>query len=282
MTKLKLGVSTLIGTIIGAGILGIPYVVAKAGIIAGLFDIIGIGLLMLLLNLYLGEVTLRTNGNHQLSGYAGLYLGRIGKKILSGAMVVEIYGALLAYIMGVGTSLATLFGGDYFFYGLGFFIIASFLIYKGLRTIGKTEFFMVMGGLSVVALISVLGFFQMDVSNFDLGKGEVFIPYGVVLFAYLGVTSVPLLKELLSQDRKEVKKAIIIGSVIPIVVYCLFALSVVGAIGIDGFQALQPDQRIASAALEIYFGGFMGFVAILFGLFSMSTACLALGMALEI
>ena len=33
-------IATLVGTIIGAGILGIPYVIAKAGFWTGIFDIV--------------------------------------------------------------------------------------------------------------------------------------------------------------------------------------------------------------------------------------------------
>ena len=72
----------LCGTIIGAGVLGIPYVISKVGFIPGFFIILLIGLAMLMLNLLLGEVILRTPGNHQLPGYAERYLGKTGKKLM--------------------------------------------------------------------------------------------------------------------------------------------------------------------------------------------------------
>ena len=72
------GLAILIGTAIGAGILGIPYVVAKSGFLIGLGYIILLGLIILLVNLYLGEIILRTKGKHQLGGYAKKYLGKTG------------------------------------------------------------------------------------------------------------------------------------------------------------------------------------------------------------
>lgn len=66
--------------VIGAGILGIPYVVAKAGFLTGLLDLIIIGLAVLVLNLYVGEIMLRTKEDHQLTGYAEKYLEN-GEKI---------------------------------------------------------------------------------------------------------------------------------------------------------------------------------------------------------
>ena len=64
------GLAVLVGTIIGAGILGIPYVVAKSGFVIGAVHIILIGIIMTIVMLYLGEITLRTKANHQLPGYA--------------------------------------------------------------------------------------------------------------------------------------------------------------------------------------------------------------------
>ena len=78
---------TLTGTIIGAGILGLPYVFSKAGFFIGLLWLIILGMVMMFVNLTLGEITLRTNGRHQLSGYAEKYLGKWGKRIMFFAMM---------------------------------------------------------------------------------------------------------------------------------------------------------------------------------------------------
>src|SRR3989344_800615 len=90
-------IATLAGTVIGAGILGIPYIVQKTGFMVGLAYIIIIGLSVMIVNLCLGEVVLRTEGKHQLTGYAQKYLGKYGKWLMTFSMVVGIYGALTAY-----------------------------------------------------------------------------------------------------------------------------------------------------------------------------------------
>ena len=74
--------AVLVGTIIGAGFLGIPYVVAKSGFIPGLAYLVFVFLFILLVKLYLGETILRTKGNHQLTGYAEKYLGKKGKYLM--------------------------------------------------------------------------------------------------------------------------------------------------------------------------------------------------------
>jgi len=281
MNKTNIAIATLIGTIIGAGILGIPYVIAKAGLLAGIIDIIGIGILFTILNLYMGEITLRTKGNHQLTGYAEKYLGKKGKLILTISMIIEIYGALIAYTMGEGTSLASLFGGNALLYSTLFFIIASFLIFKGLKTVGKTEFILVTGLVITIIIVSFVSTPHISQTNYSMGKGNVFIPLGIILFSFLGITSIPILKEQLTKKRKEIKKAIIIGSLVPILIYLVFALVVVGIIGIKGFESLSIDERIASAALNIFVKGPIGIFVNIFAIIAMGTSFLALGIALK-
>ena len=76
-------VAVLMGTIIGAGILGIPYAIMQSGFLIGLIHLIVIGAIVLLITLYLGEISLRTAKNHQLTGYAEKYLGKKGKLIMT-------------------------------------------------------------------------------------------------------------------------------------------------------------------------------------------------------
>ena len=55
--------AVLVGTTIGAGMFGIPYVVSKIGFLPGLAYILVLGALTLFLNLIYGEVILRTPGD---------------------------------------------------------------------------------------------------------------------------------------------------------------------------------------------------------------------------
>ena len=82
-------IAMLCGTVIGAGVLGIPYVIAQAGFLVGLLSILVLGLAVLFLNLFIGEIVLRTPGNHQLPGYAEKYLGKWGKRVFMFSMFLE-------------------------------------------------------------------------------------------------------------------------------------------------------------------------------------------------
>lgn len=268
-------IATLVGTIIGAGILGIPYVIAKAGFWTGIFDIVLLGIVVLLIYLYLGEIVLRTKGFHQLPGYAEKYLGGIGKKLMVFSMVFGNYGALIAYIIGVGLSLAAIFGGDPLSYSLVFFVLVAAIIYKGLKAVGESELFMLPFVVLFIILVSVLSLGHIDISNyitFDLTK--ILIPYGVILFAFLGAAAIPELEQELVKNRKLLKKAIIIGVLIPIFSYLIFAIAVVGVSGVN-------TSEVATIGLGEIMGSYMVVIGNVLAIITMTTSFLALGLALK-
>ena len=135
-------VSVLIGTCIGAAVLGIPYVASQAGFFVTLAYIFLIGLLILIVNLYLGEVSLRTKGNHQLAGYAKKYLGKKGFYLMQFAFVFGCYSAIIAYILGIGESISFLIFKNTFFgiyIGVLFGLFMSFLLWRAMYSLKKYE-----------------------------------------------------------------------------------------------------------------------------------------------
>jgi amino acid permease len=284
MPKLEFfeAIATIVGCIIGAGILGIPYVIAKAGFITGAILIVVLGIIIMVLYLYLGEIVLRTKGKHQLTGYAGKYLGKWGKFLMLISMLVGLYGALIAYFIGEGNELSAIFGGSPTYYMILFFLLGSTLLYFGLDILEKSELFSVIGVLFIVSLIIFFTAPHVDAENlktFDITK--FFLPFGVVLFAYLGTIAVPEASEMLVHNKKKLKTAIIIGVLIPIIVYLVFSLVVVGSIGLPGFESLSGDQRIATIALGKVVNPGLFVIANIFAVFAMFTSFMAVGFALK-
>jgi amino acid permease len=129
---LWMATATLIGTIVGAGVLAIPYVVAQSGFLIGFIDIVIVSLAFLFLHLFMGEIVLRTKKQFQLTGYMDKYLGRWGKRLMAFSMIFGIYGALIAYIIGEGETLRSIIGvGSPLLYSVLFFIVMSFIITGG-------------------------------------------------------------------------------------------------------------------------------------------------------
>ncbi len=273
-------VAILIGTIIGAGVLGIPYVIYKAGFWTGMLMIVALGIALLLLHLYLGEVALRTKQKHQLTGYAEKYLGGWSKKLMFISMLIGNYGALTAYIIGVGATIKSILGGQEVLYSIAAFVILATIVYMGLKAVGKTEFYMQTIVIMIILFIAVYCFLFVNPNNlreFDIRN--VFIPYGAIFFAFIGTAAIPEVRETLRREPKVMKKAILIGSLIPLLVYALFSIVVVGVVG-HSFDYLQANERIATVALGQVLGEGINLLGNLFATFTMATSFLTIALAL--
>lgn len=260
----------LIGTIIGAGFLGIPSVVARSGFAIGVFYIIFIGILLLYLNLALGEISLRTKGHHQLTGYALRYLGKNSERLMFFAMVFGIYSAVLAYLIGSGKSFSFLFFGNtnyVLYFGIGVWIIISFLVSEGIKSLKKYMNYGVLLILFLIILISLIHIPDVNVENFKgIYWNNLFIPFGVILFAYLGFSSMPEIERYLFRKENLMKKSLLIGSIIPIIAYFIFTAVMVGVYG-------RTVNEISTLS--------MGRLVVVLGIITMSTSYLALSIALR-
>ena len=272
-------ISILVGTAVGAGIFGIPYVTAKTGFLVGMLYIFILGFIILLSTLFYGEITLRTKEKHQLPGYAEKYLGIWGKRVCLAAIVLSIYGALIAYTIEVGVFLHALFGnvigGTPKIYSLVFFALAATCIYFGLKSIASIEKVMVVFLFIIIALIFIFGISSVDFNNFSEFDIEyILLPYGVILFALGAGTAIPDARFLLQGKEKKLFKAIQIGVIVPIVIYALFAFLVVGVTG-------KATTESSIVGLGNSIGGHIMVIGAIFGILAMTTSFLALGNVLR-
>ncbi|MBW3023112.1 hypothetical protein KY308_03335 [Candidatus Woesearchaeota archaeon] len=276
MNKLWFAIATMIGMIIGAGILGIPYAFATSGILWGILNLAVVGFFVLLVNLQLGEIVLRTKGKHQLTGYAEKYLGRFGKEIMALAMIIGMYGAMIAYLIGCSETLASLFGGSKLFYLLAFFMIISSLIYAGIKTVSKSEFFLFIIEAGIfIAILALISKFIMP-ENFiskPFSMSTSFLPFGVVLFAMLGMAAIPEAREVIQNEAKKFKKAILIATLVPIAFYAVIGIIFVAALGTNITEVATISLAKISQVSFI-----LGSV---FALLAMTTSYLAVGLALQ-
>ncbi len=272
-------VSIIVGTAVGAGIFGIPYVAAKAGFFICLCYIIGIALITTMVNLGYGEVILRTKEKHQAPGYANKYLGKWGKIIVSASFVVGMYGGLIAYIIGVGRFLSVIFGNwlglTPFVYSIIFLALASIAVYVGLGMIVWVEKFMVIFLGIVIIIFLVAGFPEIQIENLmTFNFAEIFLPFGVVMFALVGSSSLYDARRVMKGHEKKFKTAIILGVIIPAVLYVIFTFVVVGVAGLDTSQD-------AIEGLQGYLGNSVVMIGAILGTIAMTTSFLTLGLFLK-
>lgn len=272
-TSLLFGaIATLTGTAIGAGFLGIPYVVSKSGFFIGLIQMIIIAVLVMLVNLYIGETILRTKETHQLPGYASIYLGKWARVLMVFSMVFGIYSAFVAYLLGEGQVLSFIFTNslDYMLYfSVMFFLVIAMLLYGNLSLLKKGETFGLIAILTLITILTIFFIPKIEVNNLMYISNNYLnwlLPYGVILFSFLSFSAIPEVKQEIKGHEKLLSKSIKFGTIIPLVIYIIFTTIIVGFSG-------QKTPEIATIAL--------GKIPSLLAVFTMFTASFALGSALR-
>lgn len=272
--------ATYAGTIIGVGIFGLPYVTLKAGLWPVVIFFAVITPLMILVNLFFGEVSLHIEGNHRLPGYVEKFWGSKFKHFVFFIAGAGLVGALLSYLIVGGQFLdnifSPIFGGTQVVWVLVFFVLGAFLIYKGIVSVAETETVMLTLLLALVALYAIVGFDKIKVPNFTVAGDwqDVFLPWGVIIFSLGGMTSVPLIRDMLVNRHRAFKRVIVGGILISAVVYLIFILVTLGIVGSD----LEPNAVIS---LANYFPASILFFVYVFGFLAVFTSFLALGFELR-
>jgi len=268
--------ATFLGVTIAAGIFAIPYGVSKSGILIGLLEIIVLAFLITILYLYYGEIVLRTESKHQLSGYAEKYVGKTAKYVTLAAMILGLYGILSAFLIGGSEAIGKLIGINNIHAGILFFVGIGLIIGIGLKAIEKSE--IITNGIKLVLfilfVIFVLNLGKIDFANYKyIEIKNMFAPYGLILFAFFSIHIIPEMREELSNNARDLKRAIIYGGIITTAVYVIFTLLIVGITGIN-------TSDIAIVGVEnLSYPVFL--IGNLFFIMALTGAFLAIGLALK-
>ncbi|MCK4919282.1 MAG: amino acid permease [Candidatus Pacebacteria bacterium] len=272
-------ISSMIGTSVGVGIFSLPYVASKSGFIYFIVLIVLLGIVTIILNLMYGEITLRTIDKGRLVGYCEKYLGKKGKIIATIITLFTLYSSMLAYIIIGGVFMNAVFspslGGSEFSYSLIMFIFISIGIYISLKLISVIEFLMVVFLFVAIFGIIVKGIPIVDVNNLmTYNSSQFFFPFGAILFSLGALAAIPELEHIMKKRQKRIKDVIILGNIIPIVVYIFFVIVVLGITGAE-------TSKEALYGLSISVGNGIVTIGLIFGVFAIATSFLMLGVSLK-
>ncbi|MFZ6036098.1 MAG: aromatic amino acid transport family protein [Patescibacteria group bacterium] len=267
--------ATYIGTIMGVGLFGLPYVAAQAGFgLVVLYLLLG-GAIALMVNRMFASVAVHTQGHHRLPGYAAQYLGSWGKPSAFLVQILGLYGALLGYLIVGGQFLAGLLGGSVILYTFIFFIFGALIIWRGTSSIGPVELILLFIFFAIIILLFVSGASHINHDNFKvIDWTHFFVPYGVVLFSLWGASIIPEIREQLQGDFKKIGRVIVWGLIICAAVYLAFTYLILGVSGSETTSdAISGLQRVLGTnVLKI------GYI---FGLITTFTSFITLGLTIQ-
>ncbi len=267
----KEGLAILIGTQVGAGVLGLPYAASKVGLIPALGILTGAMLLMLFTALIVLKLSVEMRGA-QMSTIAQKTLGRIGGWIMYLSIVLMSFGALLAYLAGMGSVFASLFGINETFGTVIFWILASLVIYMGLAASGKTELVMsyLMLMLFIGIAIMLLPHAKLD-NGLYIEAGGFFSMAGVAIFSLGCHTVIPDVYKGIG-DYDKAKKVVIAAFLTPALTYAIFMSVFLLVFGTD-------TPEIATQGLEAIYGKVGNIIGNAIPLIAITTSYIGVGLA---
>lgn len=277
------------GNLLGAGILALPVNFGPAGMLPASLGIVAVWALMLLSSYILADQKdLVTGEAGGLPSFFGLKLGPGGKWVAVVADLIILYGVLTAYLVGVTTILVNLFElSRGWIVTLLFFALASGLASFGALLLRLCNAVIMLGMVTTFVILLAMVAPEANPQR-ALPMQWQFLPAAlpVVLTAFLYHNLIPTVCRQLDQDRKAIRKALLIGSSIglamnlswTVLVFC--ALPMGGSEDISILAAFQKNLPATIPLSKMLGSTFFTNTGLVFALLSMTAAFMANGTAL--
>ncbi|WP_261904295.1 aromatic amino acid transport family protein [Vibrio fortis] len=259
MTKSKVFGSTLIiaGTTIGAGMLALPLASAGIGFSTSLVLMLGLWALMAFTALLMVELHQFADSDATLHTLAHNILGNKGKWIASFAVMFLFYALCAAYIAGGGAQfnqrVMQLTGLEISsqITTLIFTIIVATVVTIGTHSVDKVN--RVLFGLKLVAMVLVLSFLAPNVTSqyllsMPLQQGLIVAAIPVVFTSFGFHGSIPSIVRYLDGDVGSLRKVMIVGSALPLIIY-VFWQGV--TLGVVSQEQLLNDSSLGALLVSL-------------------------------
>ncbi|WP_086982042.1 aromatic amino acid transport family protein [Vibrio aphrogenes] len=258
MSNSKVFGSTLIiaGTTIGAGMLALPIASAGLGFSTSLMIMVGMWALMAYTALLMLELHQHADYDATLHTLAKQFLGEKGKWIATFAMLFLFYALCAAYIAGGGgqfnAKLYNWFSLDVSS-GLGtviFTLLIASIVTFGTHSVDRVN--RVLFTCKLIAMATMLFFLTPNIEavnlvNMPLEKGLVVAALPVIFTSFGFHGSIPAVVRYLELDMKALKKVMLCGSLLPLIVYILWQFATLGVVN----QATLSQASDVSSLVNI-------------------------------
>ncbi len=261
----------LVGTQIGAGVLGLPYAASRVGLIPAM----GVLFCVMLLMLGTAFIVLKFSagmGGAQMSTIAQRIIGKAGGWLMYLSVSLMSFGAILAYIAGMGHVFESLFGVNETIGAAVFWLLASLVVYRGLEASGKTELIMsyIMLLLFVAVTAMLLPHAEPRKALYVEWSGLLTIT-GVAIFALGCHTIIPDVYKGLG-SYAETKKVLVLAFLIPTIIYAVFMGAFLLVFG-------RNTPQVATQALEQIYGRLGWLVGNFIPLLAITTSYIGIALA---
>ena len=264
---------------IGGGVLSLPYLAEKTGLLWSFAILIAALLASYLLHLMIADLALKVSEGGQIIACLSQFLfrGKL-KKVLTTLffvlMTLILFTNLAAYITGSKEIIVGLLPIPGAVATLLFYVAAASVVLFGLKAVGVSEKISVAIIFGLIFTLAVASFFAppqaLPIAGGTVNGALAF--FGMAMFAMSAFFSVPQAVEGLEKDRRQIRKAVFLG------LFNNFAVIVVIT-----FCALLASEKVTEVAMVGWSAGIGTWAQIVGGLFTilaMLTTYWSLSMAL--
>ena len=278
------------GNTIGAGILGLPILGGMAGALPSIAGLMAIWMVMLGTAFVLAWRM--TSHGPEVEGLPSLFqkeLGPFGKGFATIGYLINYFGILVAYLCGGATIITHLFNLDVpqSIVTLILFAILTGITLFGVEVVRKSNtVLMALLFVAFLYLIIISGK-SVHLQWFQYADWRFFpavFPVFICTFTYHN--TIPIVVRVLDYDRPSVNKALIVGTVIPLILSILWTLSVIGCLPLEGVgedtihNAFKENFPATIPLAHILDSNVFTTVSLIFSLLAIATSYMAVGTGL--
>jgi len=285
------GAAALVGgTAIGAGILGLPVIAGMAGFYPAVIAMFLMWGLMLITGLIILNLMCKTcDTTPELPSLFEDHLGWPGKWVLIFGYLLLFYGLLTAYLAGSGAVLKQLIPLSLSTDGWSiiFFAVMSGMVMFGLDLVRRGNAFFMTGLILSFVLLTVATGMHMKPARLTY-QDWTFWPsiLPIILCSFGFHIIIPVVGQSLQWNRKDVRKALLLGAVLILLINIIWLVYVLGAIPLDDSSAnslLMSYEKNLPATIPLirkYHSRVIDVAGSVFFFLAMITSYLAIGVGL--
>ncbi len=289
--KLLGGILLVSGTTIGAGMLALPVITGFAGFFPSLVLLVVYWGFMTFTAFLMMEVNLWMEPNTNLITMAKKTLGRPGEVVSWIAYLFLLYALTTAYIAGSAPIVVDFVASISNYHmplwagSLPLLLLVGYFVYRGTKSVDYINRFLMIGlvisyGIMIVVLTPHVEAKRLSYANWP----ALFLAVSIVATSFGFHIVIPSLTTYMERDVPKLKKAIWIGSLIPLLVYISWELLTLGIIPLEGRYGISQGYREGSNGAHLL-SGILGHTAIaaiarFFSFFAIVTSFLGVSLSL--
>jgi tyrosine-specific transport protein len=247
----------LAGTAIGGGMLALPVLTAQGGFLPAIVIYILCWLFMVATGLLLMEVFLWSKEEVNIVSMAKMTLGLPGKIAAWILYLFLFYSLTVAYVSGGGGLVQDLFEAfdkkDFPAWSgpLIFVLIFAPFVAIGARAVDRINRLLMAGLILSFLVFCFLGMKHIEIDflrHFSWPLAFLATPVVFTSFGFQG--TVPSITNYLDRNPKRVKKAIVGGMILPLVIYIIWEALILGVVPVEQLKQAQLQGQSAVAPLK--------------------------------